>query len=440
MASRGAANGGVTIRLRDSPWKFDVAEAELSTTTVGDVKARIAADLSVAPASLLLSASTYEAMLPDDATLASTGYFAACTTTVLSSFFDDDERQAIRDMYRAPNPYDLSRYHQLRSGAFGGAYLRLPPTDAAAREEAPPAPLAGGAVAGGAGAVPARVDSICVWAPKTSCVGPCTSECLRARLTCTVTVVDRYRRVRHPDADSAEASRCRHHVISPFTPSFRIDGVSADAVVLKFLSKQDSEDREDMETFVLRLMRRPGPPYALQLLSVHAEEDPRNFLLMDSEGGGKRKPRQLCYVTSALSDSLEYSIDRTFALKKRETDSTVPQAYTEGLVRNIFRKLMFSVREMHDKGVIHRDIATKNVMIRAVDSDGLTADSTEVVMIDFGLARTHAVTGSRFGEVGTLGYLAPECVRVRVRVLAVAPSIFLSLTRPPFRLPSPTHS
>ena len=74
---------------------------------------------------------------------------------------------------------------------------------------------------------------------------------------------------------------------------------------------------------------------------------------------------------------------------------------------SIFRQLIDGLAAIHAGGIIHRDIKPNNVML------DLSGPETCVVIMDFGLARTHTAEetlGTRTVIAGTPGYMAPEIV------------------------------
>jgi DNA-binding response OmpR family regulator len=72
----------------------------------------------------------------------------------------------------------------------------------------------------------------------------------------------------------------------------------------------------------------------------------------------------------------------------------------------IFRELMFALGDIHEKGILHRDLKPQNMMFRA---DGSLA------IVDFGIAKhIDAIDRTGAGEVlGTPRYMSPEQVQSR---------------------------
>jgi len=87
-------------------------------------------------------------------------------------------------------------------------------------------------------------------------------------------------------------------------------------------------------------------------------------------------------------------------LNKRLDGKALPQE--EAL--KIFRELMFALGDIHEQGVLHRDLKPQNLMFRA---DGSLA------ILDFGIAKhIDSIDRTKHGEIlGTPRYMSPEQVR-----------------------------
>jgi FixJ family two-component response regulator len=80
------------------------------------------------------------------------------------------------------------------------------------------------------------------------------------------------------------------------------------------------------------------------------------------------------------------------------------KALPPGQALKIFRELMYALGDIHEQGILHRDLKPQNLMFRA---DGSLA------IVDFGIAKqVDAVDRTSHGEVlGTPRYMSPEQVR-----------------------------
>ncbi|MGH8676670.1 MAG: serine/threonine-protein kinase, partial [Burkholderiales bacterium] len=87
-------------------------------------------------------------------------------------------------------------------------------------------------------------------------------------------------------------------------------------------------------------------------------------------------------------------------LNKRLGNKALPA----GEALQIFRELMFALGDIHEQGILHRDLKPQNLMFRA---DGSLA------ILDFGIAKhIDAIDRTGHGEIlGTPRYMSPEQVR-----------------------------
>src|SRR5207237_2004353 len=75
-------------------------------------------------------------------------------------------------------------------------------------------------------------------------------------------------------------------------------------------------------------------------------------------------------------------------------------------VLRLFRELMFALGDIHEKGILHRDLKPQNLMFR---------DDGSLAIVDFGIAKhVDAADRTNAGEVlGTPRYMSPEQVQGR---------------------------
>jgi serine/threonine protein kinase len=98
-----------------------------------------------------------------------------------------------------------------------------------------------------------------------------------------------------------------------------------------------------------------------------------------------------------------------------------------------------AVAALHDEGVIHRDIAPANLLLRPTRADSTGGGTHRIVLADLGLAKRAAEASGLTQAVGTPSYMAPEQGRgdggfdERADVYAVAAVTYALLTgRAPF--------
>lgn len=83
-----------------------------------------------------------------------------------------------------------------------------------------------------------------------------------------------------------------------------------------------------------------------------------------------------------------------------EKKLAVCRTYSEEEAKKVICELLQILKEIHSKGIIHRDISAKNIII---------TDEGDVRLIDFGIAREVKNAKSRDTTIlGTVGYAAPE--------------------------------
>ena len=119
---------------------------------------------------------------------------------------------------------------------------------------------------------------------------------------------------------------------------------------------------------------------------------------------GRISSRHVARIHShGLSDDLAYLVMEFFDggdLNKRLNNKALAPEET----LQIFRELMFALGDIHEQGILHRDLKPQNLMFRA---DGSLA------ILDFGIAKhVDAIDRTGHGEIlGTPRYMSPEQVR-----------------------------
>lgn len=146
-------------------------------------------------------------------------------------------------------------------------------------------------------------------------------------------------------------------------------------LVAKILRSEVMADPKAIERFMeeYAMIERIRSRHVARIIS-HGESDGNAYLVMEFFDGGD--------------------------LDKRLGGKALPPA--EAL--RIFRELMFALGDIHEQGVLHRDLKPQNLMFRA---DGSLA------ILDFGIAKhIDSIDRTKHGEIlGTPRYMSPEQVR-----------------------------
>ncbi len=148
-------------------------------------------------------------------------------------------------------------------------------------------------------------------------------------------------------------------------------------LVVKILRSEVMEDKSSLERFLeeYSLIERIRSPHVARIHG-HGVSEGHAYLVMEFFDGG--------------------DLDKRLDGKPMEA----------GVALRIFRELMFALGDIHETGVLHRDLKPQNLMFR---TDGSLA------IVDFGIAKhVDAVDRTGHGEIlGTPRYMSPEQVQGR---------------------------
>jgi DNA-binding NarL/FixJ family response regulator/tRNA A-37 threonylcarbamoyl transferase component Bud32 len=148
-------------------------------------------------------------------------------------------------------------------------------------------------------------------------------------------------------------------------------------LVVKILRPEVTKDKVALERFMeeYALVERIQSPHVARIHG-HGTSEEHAYLVMEFFGGGDLNKR-LDGKALAAEEALK-----------------------------LFRELMFALGDIHEKGVLHRDLKPQNLMFR---QDGSLA------IVDFGIAK-HVDAADRTGHgeiLGTPRYMSPEQVQGR---------------------------
>jgi len=146
-------------------------------------------------------------------------------------------------------------------------------------------------------------------------------------------------------------------------------------LVVKILRSEVTSDRKALERFIeeYNLVERIRSRHVARIFG-HGVSGDLAYLVMEFFDGG--------------------DLNKRLAGKSLEPEESL----------KIFRELMFALGDIHEQGVLHRDLKPQNLMFRA---DGSLA------VLDFGIAKhVDAIDRTGSGEIlGTPRYMSPEQVR-----------------------------
>jgi serine/threonine protein kinase len=165
--------------------------------------------------------------------------------------------------------------------------------------------------------------------------------------------------------------------------------------------------RGSMATVYLALDLQARREVALKLIDVHLGDDPRVLA---------RAEREIALARLVVHPNVRRVHDhgvveglRFFTMQHVEGESLADRMRRERplparLAVGLFHQIAGAIAAVHDRGVVHRDVKPKNVLIEAGDRAYVT---------DFGLATSGRVRPlTRAGEIlGTPDYMSPEQVR-----------------------------
>jgi CheY-like chemotaxis protein/tRNA A-37 threonylcarbamoyl transferase component Bud32 len=149
-------------------------------------------------------------------------------------------------------------------------------------------------------------------------------------------------------------------------------------LVVKILRSEITKDRKALDRFMeeYAIVARIQSRHVARIYG-HGNADSHAYLVMEFFEGG--------------------DLNRRLASRALEPEEAL----------RLFRDLMFALGDIHEKGILHRDLKPQNLMFR---NDGTLA------IVDFGIAKDiAAVDRTGHGEIlGTPRYMSPEQVQGRV--------------------------
>jgi len=171
-----------------------------------------------------------------------------------------------------------------------------------------------------------------------------------------------------------------------------------------------------------------GRDVALKVLPEEFAADPERLARFESEA---KLLAQLNHPNIAQIFGLEVSGDTRALVMELVDGPTLAERIEAGVIPldeslSIARQIADALAEAHDRGIVHRDLKPQNIKL---------ARGGRVKVLDFGIAKRHAVAGSQIGDattlagatqagtvLGTVGYMAPE--QVRGEIVATRADIF----------------
>lgn len=146
-----------------------------------------------------------------------------------------------------------------------------------------------------------------------------------------------------------------------------------------------------------------------QLQDAMADRFAREAAILEALGHScDRVPQLYAYFTEANDDGANafYLVQEWIEGVTLEAQVRKDGPQSVARVRGWVRSLLQTLVQVHDRGVIHRDIKPGNVLLRQVSADEFGTDQWEPILIDFGIAK-EANSGLSMA-IGTAGFMAPE--------------------------------
>ena len=137
-----------------------------------------------------------------------------------------------------------------------------------------------------------------------------------------------------------------------------------------------------------------------------------NVLYMDKTEGGDPY-----FVMPFIEANLIYEIGEDADTKEKIEELEPfwrPKAVAPRRAFEIWRQILSALAELHDQGLVHRDIKPPNILLTSKKNG-------RVKLCDFGMVKVPGAKGSKSGIwIGTLDYISPEQRRSAKEVTAAA--------------------
>lgn len=108
------------------------------------------------------------------------------------------------------------------------------------------------------------------------------------------------------------------------------------------------------------------------------------------------------YVRGLPAFAMEY-IDGISLEQWLQENAPLP----EELLRGVVLQLLSALKALHQRGIIHRDLSPRNIMVTPLSSQG----DVKLTLLDFGVAQIDGQINHTMGPLGTPRYMAPEQIQ-----------------------------